>query len=106
MVPHFLPTLSVGLGAGFAGPGWADSHFSEPHRCGLEMDRFRLSRYASALAGPGWAGLGRADCSSHLSGQPKCDSLSTIIHILRSAQPSRGRGFPRLFITPLGAVEM
>ena len=53
MVPHFLPTLSVRLGAGFAGLGWADSHFSGPHRCGLKMDRFRLSDYASARAGPG-----------------------------------------------------
>ena len=53
MVPHFLPTLSVRLGAGFAGLGWADSHFSGPHRCGLKMDRFRRSDYASARAGPG-----------------------------------------------------
>ena len=53
IVPHFLPTLSVRLGAGFAGLGWADSHFSGPHRCGLKMDRFRLSDYASARAGPG-----------------------------------------------------
>ena len=111
---------------GPAGLGRADgsSFSSDPigrprrgfRRAGL--GRFTLLRAASLRSGngpiptlsvrlcAGWAGLGRADCSSHLSGQPKCDSLSTIIHILRSARPSRGRGFPRLFITPLGAVEM
>ena len=92
IVPHFLPTLSVRLCAGLAGPGRADSHLSGPHRRSENGPIPTLSvRLCAGRAGPG-----RADCSSHLSGQPKCDSLSTIIHILPSPGPSRGPGLAGL----------
>ena len=85
--------------------GYCSSHLSGRPNC----DSLSAIIHCSALARPrivhhtsrrrpGRDAFG-TECSSHLSAL-KCDSLSAIIHILRS----RDRGLPGLFITPLGLL--
>ena len=96
IVPHILPTLSVRVCAGLAGPGRADSH-SRGRSCALKMDRFRLSRYAFARTGLG-ADSHPRDRIAGICQWTDSDPLGTPLR-----GPARA-GLSRLFITPLGAA--